>query len=687
LVGAEMCIGDSAPADPRRPGAGLSTDALVAGLRRATRRGPAPDPGELLARLAEASGGVGPAPGPGGRRRLWTAVSELWGQSLARHGPRPATRELRRALLSAPDPGTAALLLDLADAHGLRPLRAAELRPLLTGTGTGTGGAGGRRAGGRDDLRDDLRVLRHAGWRHLSGLPDAAPLLPAPAAVEDPYERLLLSAVWYRLAGASHPAAALFTRALPVPRAPRRDGMVVVQPMLQGRLGSPGRGSGGGLGVLLEGLGDALAGCGGVARVLTPVTVGRGDLRPGERLLDRHGEGHWVLRLPTDTDDRVASEEMGDHRADLAWWTTRVLARVGCSPAVVHVRWADDGALAVAEAARRLGLRLVFTATPDPHRRLIERHSGPRDPRDSAGAEAMRHDLHRVFVADRLVARSDAVVAIPGRGGGTEELVRYFPQLEDGHRGRPLIAPPEGIPVPSPRASDRRERRRLVEGLFRRNPGPEALDPAARSLPLLLNVGRLHPVKQQDLLVESWLASGLYRDTALVLIGGDPDRPSPVEVAMRRRITDLLAGVPGAAPRIALVPALPNREVRLLEQGLADPRAGIRAHYVCSSAKEEFGLAILEAMAAGLPAAGPRVGGVPHYIRDGVNGLLLDTSSTASLAAGLARLPALSEPARREMAERGRLTVRRRYSVTGTAERLAREYRSLLAPRAAVPAG
>ncbi|MBB0246688.1 glycosyltransferase, partial [Streptomyces alkaliphilus] len=535
--------------------------------------------------------------------------------------------------------------------------------------------------------RDPLRVLRHAAWRHLSGLPDAAPLLPAPGTVEDPYERLLLSAVWYRLAGAAHPAAALFARALPVPRAPRRDGVVVVQPMLQGRLGAPGRGSGGGLGVLLEGLGDALAGCGGVARVLTPVTADHGDLHAEDRLSHRHGEGHWVLRLPIDTPHRPVSEEMGEHRADLAWWTARVLARVGGSPAVVHVRWADDGALAVAEAARRLGLRLVFTATPDPHRRLVARHSGPGAPGDPAGAEALRQDLHRVFVADRLVARADAVVAIPGRGGGIEELVRYFPQVEDGHRGRPLAAPPEGIPLLRSRASDRRERRRLVESLFGRDPGPDALDPAARSLPLLLNVGRLHPVKQQDLLVAGWLASGLHRDTALVLIGGDPHRPSPAEVAVRERVTDLLARVPEAAARIALIPALPNREVRLLEEGLADQTGGMRAHYVCSSAKEEFGLAILEAMAAGLPAAGPRVGGVPHYIRDGVNGILLDTSSVASLGAGLSRLAALSEPERREMAERGRLTVRRRYSVTATAERLAREYRSLITLRAVVPAG
>jgi glycosyltransferase involved in cell wall biosynthesis len=47
--------------------------------------------------------------------------------------------------------------------------------------------------------------------------------------------------------------------------------------------------------------------------------------------------------------------------------------------------------------------------------------------------------------------------------------------------------------------------------------------------------------------------------------------------------------------------------------------------YVCSSLKEEFGLALLEALAAGLVVVGPAAGGPATYVEDGVTGVLVDT--------------------------------------------------------------
>ncbi|MEU8651502.1 glycosyltransferase [Streptomyces sp. NPDC048737] len=97
------------------------------------------------------------------------------------------------------------------------------------------------------------------------------------------------------------------------------------------------------------------------------------------------------------------------------------------------------------------------------------------------------------------------------------------------------------------------------------------------------------------------------------------------------------------------------------------------------SAKEEFGIAVLEAMEAGLPAAGPLRGGVAHYLRDGVNGILLDTSSASGLARGLHRLASLPEDRRTHLARAARETVTTRYSVADMAQALAAEYRA--APR------
>ena len=53
--------------------------------------------------------------------------------------------------------------------------------------------------------------------------------------------------------------------------------------------------------------------------------------------------------------------------------------------------------------------------------------------------------------------------------------------------------------------------------------------------------------------------------------------------------------------------------------------------YVCSSAKEEFGISILEALSEGYLTFVPLKGGAKTYLVNGVNGFLVDTASDATL--------------------------------------------------------
>ncbi|MEU9127547.1 glycosyltransferase [Kitasatospora sp. NPDC048540] len=592
-----------------------------------------------------------------GTPMLRSSLAEAWAETVTAGSRAHARSALRSRLLTTVNAAETACLLDLAEAHGQRPLTAAECAP---------------------HARSAHSVQRHAALRYLSGIPGGPAVLPPrPIRPSDPYERLLLSAAWER----AEPGGLLgvdFRRAVDgLPARPAR-GMVVAQSMMLGQLDEPGTGLSGGMSVLVAGLGDAMAATSQVSRVLTLVLTDSRGLRRGRPLVELLGSEHWALRIPVPGSDPVGPATALALRPAIAWWATRLLALPGAAPDVVHARYADDCSLAVADAARRSGSRFVFTATPDPHRTMAERHRGV--PRTSQGepASALRLDLHRIFVGDRLVARSDLLVTIPS-GTGSSDLSVHFPQLADARATRRIASPPEGIPPFTPGSDDDHISAALLERLFQGGERPDGIDPVARGMRLFLSVGRLHPVKQQDRLVESWLESGLHHSTAMLLIGGSAAGATPVEKEMRSKITKLLAGRPEARRHIALWPALPNRQVRILERALASGRETGRVLYVCPSAKEEFGLALLEAMDSGLVAAGPRRGGVPHYIRDGANGFLLPTESTSALAKGLLALAEHSDGELARIAAKGRTSVAARFSASAMAESLAAEYAQLAA--------
>ena len=100
--------------------------------------------------------------------------------------------------------------------------------------------------------------------------------------------------------------------------------------------------------------------------------------------------------------------------------------------------------------------------------------------------------------------------------------------------------------------------------------------------------------------------------------------------------------------------------------------------FAVPSGWEGFGLVYVEAAMHGLPRIGTRLGGVPFVIKDGTDGLLIDSGDVDGLTAALARLhddPAL----RRRLGEAARERALREF----TAEAMARQYAAILTGRAA----
>lgn len=127
-------------------------------------------------------------------------------------------------------------------------------------------------------------------------------------------------------------------------------------------------------------------------------------------------------------------------------------------------------------------------------------------------------------------------------------------------------------------------------------------------------------------------------------------------------LLDALASYDGRAVLAGNGPLLPMVAARAEELGgrvslpgfVADPVplfAAADAFVLCSAA-ENMPLALLQAMACGLPVVATRVGGIPEVVRDGVDGLLVPPGNAAALADALSSVtPAMGVAGRQRVEE------------------------------------
>jgi glycosyltransferase involved in cell wall biosynthesis len=205
------------------------------------------------------------------------------------------------------------------------------------------------------------------------------------------------------------------------------------------------------------------------------------------------------------------------------------------------------------------------------------------------------------------------------------------------------------------------------------------LPPERWSLPLALTVGRLAPVKGMATLVTSWLADPALRSRCnLLVVGGDLDDPSPEEAAELARMRDALAADASGGAGLLLAGHRPNSTTTAWLAAGQGGRPGTAAPggvYVCASLKEEFGIAILEAMAVGLVVVAPNGGGPATYVDDGLTGVLTDTSRPDALAAGVGRaLDLATSPGAELRDRRARAVVRERFGIDTMAASLCEVY-------------
>ncbi len=211
------------------------------------------------------------------------------------------------------------------------------------------------------------------------------------------------------------------------------------------------------------------------------------------------------------------------------------------------------------------------------------------------GSDAFFASGHNLTFLPYLIRRADAVTAVSGRLGEAVQALAAPGQA-------PLRVIPNGVPLgfwtPSPVQVKR----------------PHSV----------VTVGRLVRVKGHDLLVSTMVhLRQVFPDATLTIVGEGPER-SKLEAEAER------AGLGSAITFMGEQPADVVRDQ--LRQACV---------FVLPSRNEGFGLALVEAMACGLPAVATAVGGVPGILTPEA-GVLVAPEEPEMFANALAAL--LKEP-------------------------------------------
>jgi glycosyltransferase involved in cell wall biosynthesis len=104
--------------------------------------------------------------------------------------------------------------------------------------------------------------------------------------------------------------------------------------------------------------------------------------------------------------------------------------------------------------------------------------------------------------------------------------------------------------------------------------------------------------------------------------------------------------------------------------------------FALASLEENLPMAILEAMALGLPPVATAVGGIPECVVSGETGLLVPPANPKAMAAAVASL--LADPAqRRRLGEAGRRQVHESFSLEGQITRIEAALQTIVSRRAA----
>ncbi len=444
----------------------------------------------------------------------------------------------------------------------------------------------------------------------------------------------------------------------------------LMQFLFQGNPLQIGKGSSGGLSTFLLQLGKALTHSMEISQVYTLSVKDISEDTSAYQPVQKFEANHFSISVPFHV-----GEDPGfiKHHSFLKAMVSVVMEKLRLNPNIYHVRYLNDASLAMAKLGGEKKRSVVMTLTPDPHRSMVQEHNyqiighGYRE-----GIEKM----HKIGVGQKLFRRSQGIIGIGGEQS-KKRLLDYFPELTILPRNKPFQMISEGIDIHLPM-----KQRVDIQKVLMSSKHRYSIDRNNLSKPVILNVGRLHPLKGQQELLQAFYQSKAYEKYNLVLIGGNTKNPDEGEEKFLKFEKDYLDQHPELRGKYLHIAGIPNNTVRLIERKIDGLGNSVLPNiYFCSSKKEEFGIAILEAMVEGFIAVGPTVGGVSTYIEHEKNGFLGKTEQVEDLEKSMRDVIGFLEehPERIQgLQENSRKTIERDYSMEAISLKFAAFYREVL---------
>jgi sucrose-phosphate synthase len=375
-----------------------------------------------------------------------------------------------------------------------------------------------------------------------------------------------------------------------------------------------------------------------------------------------------IVRLPAGPD--------GFLRKELLWpylvrdWVPNILdfyENEGKMPDALTTHYGDGGLCGVL-VGDRTGVPFTFTAHSLGAQKLDKLHARRENMAELDG----QFHFARRLVAERL-SMNRSLVNIT-----STSQERYSQYTHNAYRGavdptadsRFAVVPPGvamGVFDRDARHAEEGAVRQRVEVMLERDLAPERLD-----LPCIVASSRLDPKKNHLGLVEAFACSDELRQRAnLVIVTGNLDNPLagyPEAGGTEREVLDSLMGVidrERLRGEVSMFALWGQDELAAGYRFFAELHSvfALTAHY------EPFGLAPLEAIAAGLPAVVTKFGGPSESLREGDEeyGLLVDPTDLEEVSSALYSL-VVSEERWQRYAAAGYRRVQERYTWQRTAE-------------------